>query len=83
MPEQPVHSLFPCVYYAAMAAPVQKRIDTQYIARHIGHSADAPRHLLYAIDRAPSTGDTRYVRIFPLNGPHGARSDPQRNAMTS
>ncbi|SOF01181.1 hypothetical protein SAMN05446635_9269 [Burkholderia sp. OK233] len=30
-------------------------------------AVDAPRHQLYAIDRAPSTGSTSYVRIFPLN----------------
>jgi hypothetical protein len=32
-----------------------------------GVAVDAPRHLLYAIDRAGSTGGTSYVRIFPLN----------------
>ncbi|MEA3083302.1 MAG: hypothetical protein QOC89_999 [Paraburkholderia sp.] len=30
-------------------------------------AVDAPRHPLYAIDRAGSTGGTSYVRIFPLN----------------
>ncbi len=32
-----------------------------------GVAVDVPRHLLYAIDRAGSTGGTSYVRIFPLN----------------
>jgi hypothetical protein len=32
-----------------------------------GVAVDAPRHLLYAVDRAGSTGGTSYVRIFPLN----------------
>ncbi|MFL9983628.1 hypothetical protein [Paraburkholderia sediminicola] len=32
-----------------------------------GVAVDAPRHQLYAIDRAPGTGGTSYVRIFPLN----------------
>ncbi|MFL9902029.1 hypothetical protein PQR71_28445 [Paraburkholderia fungorum] len=32
-----------------------------------GVAVDAPRRLLYAIDRAGSTGGTSYVRIFPLN----------------
>ncbi|CAB3697905.1 hypothetical protein LMG24238_03470 [Paraburkholderia sediminicola] len=32
-----------------------------------GVAVDTPRHLLYAIDRAGSTGGTSYVRIFPLN----------------
>ena len=31
-----------------------------------GVAVDTPRHLLYAIDRAGSTGGTSYVRIFPL-----------------
>lgn len=32
-----------------------------------GVAVDAPRHLLYAVDRAGSTGGTSYVRTFPLN----------------
>lgn len=32
-----------------------------------GVAIDAPRHQLYAIDRAGSAGGTNYVRIFPLN----------------